>query len=491
MRYKLLIFGLIFVLTFSFNGVFAQETDDVTASGERAGILPTSLFYFLKEIRRGIESVFTFNPVAKTRLELKFAAERATEIEVLKEKGEAVALKSIEKAIDNYQQNVERLRSRLESLGETSENPNVDRLLDELTARALRHQQLFDELKTGRTELEAKIEAAQETLTESFSVALERFDLPEKTEMRFERALKNIENPLKEIEALNVISKVERKITNEGMKNRLLKAEENLISKFEGRIEGGKISLPQLSELIKNLQKPEEKKLEILDSLRENVSSPTLKMQLNVMRQPLLNKVSAVSEEKTREEIEEALKAVNELQSAMAAAGAAVGTAVRQLAEQAKFNLEQAQRLFEAGDYGRALGQATSAKAVTRNGLRLLTGSSAEAAEKVNEFRREFDELKRRAREHGLNLENTPRLFKLFSQAESKIVESLNLVGREAVAERLNIILREIRTALSSIEVMIGEQKETKEAVESSVREVQTREAPTLRPEKQERKVEE
>ena len=43
------------------------------------GLLPTSPFYFLKEWRRGVQRIFTFNAVNKAELELKFANEKAAE----------------------------------------------------------------------------------------------------------------------------------------------------------------------------------------------------------------------------------------------------------------------------------------------------------------------------------------------------------------------------------------------------------------------------
>jgi len=53
-----------------------------------AGITPSSPFYFLNRAGEALQEFFTFNPEAKARLQLQFAAERISEIkEMLSEKG--------------------------------------------------------------------------------------------------------------------------------------------------------------------------------------------------------------------------------------------------------------------------------------------------------------------------------------------------------------------------------------------------------------------
>lgn len=462
MRYKLLIFGLIFIFTVGVNGVFAQTTA-ISSETAKPGLLPTSPFYFLKEFNRNVVSFFTFNPVSKAKLELKFADERAAEIKALEEtkKGEGV-----EKAVGNYQQNVERLQTRLQALTENSNNPNVDKLLDELTQRAVVHQELFDEIKAKHSEIKEKIEAAQEAISTSLSTGLEKLDLPEKIEARFEKTLEKIEQPFGEIRSLNVLSQIEGKIVKEEIKNKLLKVEEKLISKFEGKVEAGEISLPDLPQLIKNLPEATETKLKILDTVRENISDNSLKTQINVIRQGLFDEVkntSAVSEEKAKNEIENAARIINEFQETANKAANATDNAVRQLIDQAKFNFEQASRSFEADDFGRAFGQAVSAQAIAKNAIRKLTGSIEDTREEIDDFKKEFDALKAGAKKKGLTPENAPQLYEFFKQAESKIVQTMGLVNKESAKATLDVLVKEVRKVLSSITVLIQEGEIKKE----------------------------
>src|SRR3989344_2829763 len=89
------------------------------------GILPTSPFYFFKEMGRGVQSLFTFNPVAKAELELKIANEKAAEVKKITET-QPQNTQAIQKALENYQKTQGKLRVKFEGLKETSQNPKVD-----------------------------------------------------------------------------------------------------------------------------------------------------------------------------------------------------------------------------------------------------------------------------------------------------------------------------------------------------------------------------
>ena len=129
-------------------------------------LLPTNPFYFLKEWRRGIQRLFTFNPVAKAALELNFTDEKAVELKTVEEKRSDDA-KGIEKAIKNYEEATDRLEQRLEALKDMSNNPNLDRLLADLALRRERHIKLFEDLSSkleNKTNRRAKAEEQKERL---------------------------------------------------------------------------------------------------------------------------------------------------------------------------------------------------------------------------------------------------------------------------------------------------------------------------------------
>lgn len=162
---------------------------------ENPGILPTSPFYFLKEWRRGIKKMFTFDPVKKAELELNETNERAAEIKKLEDVVPS-NIEAITKAVNNYQKNVERLKNRLEGLKETSQNPNVDKLLDKLVERSLQHQQLFENLKAkfeGKTELKEQLKAGQEKINEVIVKIPEKFEDVAAFKQRLEKTIKGLQ----------------------------------------------------------------------------------------------------------------------------------------------------------------------------------------------------------------------------------------------------------------------------------------------------------
>lgn len=112
---------------------------------ENPGTLPTSPFYFLKEWGRGLERLFTFNSVKKAELELRITNEKAAEAlkvqETRPDDAEALAI-----AIESYTKAEQRLQTRLAKLKETSENPQVAKLLEKLDGQTLKHADLLNQL---------------------------------------------------------------------------------------------------------------------------------------------------------------------------------------------------------------------------------------------------------------------------------------------------------------------------------------------------------
>ncbi|MBI3335108.1 MAG: hypothetical protein HY001_01245 [Candidatus Portnoybacteria bacterium] len=100
-------------------------------------LLPSSPFYFLKEWTRGIQKALSFNPIKKAGLEVRFADEKIAEAKKLA----AVAperIKAISKALENYRSSQTRLKAELASLKQTSQNPEVDKLIEKIADRAVR-----------------------------------------------------------------------------------------------------------------------------------------------------------------------------------------------------------------------------------------------------------------------------------------------------------------------------------------------------------------
>lgn len=144
MKYSLLLIAAALIFSVAGNAL-AQTAVDVDLGIENPGLLPTNPFYFIKEWGRTVRRLVTFDPVKKAELELRIANEKAAE---LKRIGEAAPenLEALGRALENYKEAQSRLETRIAALEDTAQNPNIARLLEDLTDRAVRHEKLFSEL---------------------------------------------------------------------------------------------------------------------------------------------------------------------------------------------------------------------------------------------------------------------------------------------------------------------------------------------------------
>lgn len=165
----------------------AEATTQVTALEETPVILPTNPFYFTKELVRDVRRFFTFGRVNKAIYELKVTDEKALEVREL-EKISPDNAPALNKAIQNYNEDVARLKVRLESINETSQDERVDKLLNTLTKQTLRHVELLGELKDN-TAITESVEIAESSMRDTVTSAVIKLDTPEKIEVRLEKAI--------------------------------------------------------------------------------------------------------------------------------------------------------------------------------------------------------------------------------------------------------------------------------------------------------------
>lgn len=218
--------------------------DEVTISDlgvEKAGLLPTNPFYFIKEWGRGARLFFASDPVKKAELELRVVNEKAAELKQV-DKNDPQDEEALQRAIDNYSKNVLRLRIRLEALKETSENPKIDELLNRLTERAVKHEELFENLKERHAKLKDKIESAQDGVDETVNAASEKLDKPDKSKERLNKALKGLKNAtstMSEVKALNFLNRLGEKASSTEAKERLKELREEAVKKVDEKIKRG------------------------------------------------------------------------------------------------------------------------------------------------------------------------------------------------------------------------------------------------------------
>lgn len=142
-----------------------------TASGvdlnmENVGMLPTSPFYFLKELRRDFMRMFTKDPVAEAFLELQIANETAGELKKVQEfKSDDVS--AITKSIEKYKTAQNRLSAKLDEIKKLPKGRASSQLVEELATKAVAHERFLSSLEdeyVDQEELKSLTESAKEEL---------------------------------------------------------------------------------------------------------------------------------------------------------------------------------------------------------------------------------------------------------------------------------------------------------------------------------------
>lgn len=386
---KIFIFLLAIVVAFSLTSfVFAQETDadaeeveidEVTAQDlgiENPGILPTNPFYFFKEFSRGVRRFFIFDPVGRAEFELKVLNEKAAELEVVEEI-DPTDTDAIDNAIDNYNENVERLRAALEALAENSENPNVDRLLDKLTDRALRHQQLFDELHEKHAELRARIETAQDGLDEAVRLVFDRIGTCEEFRERIETIIaQSDQSPREILRALRLIDRLEDRADNPGHERCLGELKDRLVNLLEENLGDDDIDI---DDLIRRHPGGDAVRLRIIDEIIDGTDVRSrLRLRVDGLRVDVLERFdeSGTGQEEAERMINEAERLINKAQELATTMDPAIDSVSFRLDEElqgARRHLDLAREAFGEEEYGSAFGHANLARMIAKSVINALS----------------------------------------------------------------------------------------------------------------------
>lgn len=391
-KYTILFLSLFLLVGLIFSDVYAQENnqdvidiegaeevlEETTLSDlgiEDPGLLPSSPFYFIKNWRRGFQRLFTFNEVAQVELELRFANEEAAEAKKLEEQDPG-NVKAIRKAFENFQRSHDLLLAKLEALKENSENPNVDRLLNRLVEKSVRHERLFDELRDkfeDKDELRNAIEKAKEKLEDSLTKAFEK-DKPEKFISRLDKFFENSKGgDLKHFHSLRLIDRLQDR-SSEELRPYLDRFREKLSDRLENRLGQfvEKRDLEDLERIFKRLPGNDAHRASVLEEIRGR-SDESIREKLEKSSASLEKEIvnSRHILESAREQIAKAERVLQNLERKLSELVVITDVVVSHH-EGAGAHLKKAKILFEEKKYGEALGQARSAEALARNALSII-----------------------------------------------------------------------------------------------------------------------
>lgn len=271
-------------------------------------ILPGSPFYVFKDIGRGLTSAFTFNPLARANLKLKFANERVMEVKKLAKLTMAEApLKPgvLERALDNYKKEMAGLVTASQQIKEKVEIPKVDEFINKFLDQTLKQQKLLGKLeKELPAEAYLKVEEAKKENISGISEIVLGLAEPE---VLGEKLVKVMEEQsgsnFKNFKNLEVLKELEAKVP-EPAKEAIRQAQKNSLKRLQNNLE----EMPEqerekFKDYVESIGGNEVQHLQVLDVMAAE--------ELLTMVREEIEK----AKEKTLERTENRLKAYKEAES--------------------------------------------------------------------------------------------------------------------------------------------------------------------------------
>lgn len=255
-----------------------------------AGLLPTSPFYFLKNLRRSITSFLTFNDVKEAELKLQFASEKLLETKALVEKGDVDEL-VIRSALDNFRKELERVKSQAERASQKAEGEEAERLARKLMDSVLKYQKFL-----GRIEKELSPDALEEvvktkeTASEAFSKVFNLAE-PEKVGEELVQIIDEQKgSDFKHFKNIEVLKEVEEKVPEEA-KDAIRIAQENALNRLQQELEKFEEAKRAIFEdFVREIGGSEARHLEILSELELRPVSEDVRAAILAAKEEVVGK---------------------------------------------------------------------------------------------------------------------------------------------------------------------------------------------------------
>jgi len=172
-------------------------------------VLPTSGFYPIKDFFRKVRLIFAFSPLKKAELRLKFANEKILET---KEIAKTVSPELVEKSLNSYQKESEKVKNEIEKLKKEDQG----KFLEKYTAHALKQQMVLENIASQvKGDVYEKILANRERHLERFGKVMEKVEDKEKLKEEIRRTINEVvavAPPVRAIKVIETIREIEEKI---------------------------------------------------------------------------------------------------------------------------------------------------------------------------------------------------------------------------------------------------------------------------------------
>jgi len=290
------------------NAVNADENIQAKDLGiSEPTILPNSPLYFLKNLSRSIQTLFTLNAVKKAELQQKFSNEKLMEAKKLIEIGAKPQI--IEKAINNYQNQVSNVQKVTEQIkGAAATSTQALNFLDKFIQQQVLQQQILQKLETQvPTSTLEKIKEAREQHLEQFGQVMTKLEDKTKMQENLDKSMEQIKgSDFKDFKSLEVLKNLETRVTTT-TKEAIQKTEDNLLNKLQSNLE--KLSpedQTKFKDYLDKINGNKEQQMEILQNLKAKVQNATATLKTIQLKEKLEQ-----GQTKILQKIENGLKKAN------------------------------------------------------------------------------------------------------------------------------------------------------------------------------------
>jgi methyl-accepting chemotaxis protein len=239
--------------------------------------------------------------------------------------------------------------------------------------------------------------------------------------------------------------------------NVLLKIKDNLLLKFGGRLQAMKVGDYNVLNSLENFPGDVLLRLRVIDEVREKISDPDVKSQINIIRKRVFDKArmkNLISEITAKDELMIVQDKLTEMASALVEQSSKTPTNVAQLIERARFNFDEARKFYEEESFSSSYSQALSAGAAMENALSQIITNGNDLAEELKNIKAYFDSLNNIARQSGpLDV----KIVSEFKEIENRIARISDLMNDSKNLTQARKSIREIKGRMSLLGQMLDQ----------------------------------
>ncbi|OGY64560.1 MAG: hypothetical protein A3B92_00285 [Candidatus Harrisonbacteria bacterium RIFCSPHIGHO2_02_FULL_42_16] len=419
--------------------IAAEEVKLENLGVENPGLLNTNFFYFVKKLKRSTLRTLSFDILKKIELELGILNNKAAELKNLHEIIPDNA-KGLSSAIKLYQESIGRLQQYAGGIKKIDGNSLVSGIANTLIDLAVKHIELFDELKPAASrQFDEELKISQEKLSSLAPMALVKLGVVQNLKNKIWEILEGQpDGLLKEFRGAEALGRFEEKLLLDAgkefdsqesqLQKEFLKVKNDLLLKSQVKIISRDV-VRYLPELLEALPGDLLRRIKTLDEAREFIDNQDLKNSFNLARQKLFESAGkGIGRSEAENILSEANLVLGILENALLPN--IKSSAVKNLFLQAEFNVKQAEEFLKEKQYGDVFSRASISLAAARGVLSQLAFFE-DKSEELQLLKSAYDDLMDNAKKNGLTEKNAKEFYAFAAETENSLVKLSDLISRK------------------------------------------------------------